>query len=145
MLQAELGEALRTTGDYAEAGQAYEAALAIVGDLHDLHGQAFAQGRLGDLALMEGQLEEALMRYRAALVLFQQIREPARRQSPGINSAWSFISSANGMRLSVTTRRRPGSGKRPATGPAPPSSGANSLCLARRLVGPKPRSAGSAR
>ena len=76
MLQAELGEALRTTGDYAEAGQAYEAALAIVGDLHDLHGQAFAQGRLGDLALMEGQLEEALMRYRAALVLFQQIREP---------------------------------------------------------------------
>src|SRR4029077_12918983 len=29
MLHAELGEALRTTGQYAEAGQAYEAALAL--------------------------------------------------------------------------------------------------------------------
>ena len=77
MLHAELGEALSNTGQYSEARQAYEAALAIAGDLHDLRGQALAQGQLGDLSLMEGQLSDAHLRYRAALALFQQIREPS--------------------------------------------------------------------
>jgi SagB-type dehydrogenase family enzyme len=77
MLHAELGGVLRTTGRYAEARQAYEGALAIGRGLHDLRGQALAQGHLGDLCFMESQLEEALMRYGAALALFHQIREPA--------------------------------------------------------------------
>jgi SagB-type dehydrogenase family enzyme len=77
MLHAELGEALSSTGQYAEARQAFETALAIAGDLHDLRGQALAEGQLGDLSLTEGQLADAHLRYRAALALFQQIREPS--------------------------------------------------------------------
>jgi SagB-type dehydrogenase family enzyme len=76
-LHAKLGDVLRVTGQYAEAREAYEAALAVAQCLHDLRGQALTQGQLGDWALRERQLEEALMRYRAALALFQQIGEPA--------------------------------------------------------------------
>jgi SagB-type dehydrogenase family enzyme len=76
-LHAEFGNVLRATGRYREARQAYEAALTISEELHDLRGQGIDLGQLGALALAEGQLERALTRYRAALQLFQQIHEPA--------------------------------------------------------------------
>jgi SagB-type dehydrogenase family enzyme len=76
-VRSELGDALSAGGQYADARKAYEAALKIAEELNDLRGQGVDQGRLGALALTEGNLEEALTRQQAVLRLFQQLHEPA--------------------------------------------------------------------
>jgi SagB-type dehydrogenase family enzyme len=76
-LRSELGDALRAAGQYGDARKAYEAALKIAEELKDLRGQGIDLGRLGALALAEGNLEEALTRQQAVLRLFQQLHEPA--------------------------------------------------------------------
>ena len=76
-LRSELGDALRASGQYGKAKQAYEAALKIAEELKDRRAQGVDLGRLGAVALAEGNLEEALVRHRAALLLFQELRESA--------------------------------------------------------------------
>jgi SagB-type dehydrogenase family enzyme len=76
-LRSELGDALRAKGQYGDARRAYQAALTIAEELHDLRGQGIDLGRLGGLALASGDLEEALTRSQAALALFRRLREPA--------------------------------------------------------------------
>ena len=49
----------------------------IAEELGDLRNQGVTLGQLGTLAMREGKLDEAQARYRAALALFQQLREPA--------------------------------------------------------------------
>ncbi len=75
-LRSDLGDALRASGQYGDARNAYEAALKIAEELKDLRGQGVDLGRLAALALTEGKLEEALTRGQAALRLFQQLHEP---------------------------------------------------------------------
>ena len=75
MLQGQLGEALASTGQYAEARTACEAALAVAEGLDDLRAQGLGEGQLGAVALAEGKTEEALTRFRAASALFQRIGE----------------------------------------------------------------------
>ena len=77
-LHTELADVLSDSGHYAEARSAYEASLTIKKELgEDLRGEGVVLGQLGTLAMREGKLDEALTRYRAALALFQQLREPA--------------------------------------------------------------------
>ncbi len=52
-------------------------AIKIDEELDDLRGQGVDHGQLGTLAMLEGNLAEAAERHRAALTLFQQLREPA--------------------------------------------------------------------
>ena len=75
-LRSELGDALRAGGQYGDARKAYEAALKIAEELKDLRGQGVDLGKLGALALAEGNLEEALQRQQTVLRLFQQLNEP---------------------------------------------------------------------
>jgi SagB-type dehydrogenase family enzyme len=76
-LRSDLGEALRAMGQYGDARKAYEAALKIAEELQDRRAQGVDLGRLGALAFAEGKPEEALTRQRAALLLSQQLHEPA--------------------------------------------------------------------
>jgi tetratricopeptide (TPR) repeat protein len=73
----DLADALADQGQYGEARKAYEEGLDVDKELGDLRGQGVTLGQLGTLAMLEGNLAEALDRYRAALTLFQQLREPA--------------------------------------------------------------------
>src|SRR5437867_2851182 len=59
-LHAELGDAFRAASQPGNARRAYETALQIARELHDLRAQGVDCGQLGALALAEGQLEEAL-------------------------------------------------------------------------------------
>ena len=72
----DLADVLADLGRYPEARQAYEAGLAIVQELNDLHQQGVVLGQLGTLALNEGNTAEAINRYQAVLALFKQLREP---------------------------------------------------------------------
>ena len=76
-LLADLADALREQGQYAEARREYQHGLTIAEELNDLRGQGVTLGQLGTLAMREGDLREAAERHRAALALFQQLREPA--------------------------------------------------------------------
>src|SRR5207249_90544 len=57
-LRSELGDALRASGRYGKAKQAYEAALKIAEELKDRRAQGVDLGRLGAVALAEGNLED---------------------------------------------------------------------------------------
>jgi SagB-type dehydrogenase family enzyme len=76
-LHSELGEVFRATGQHDSARQEFCAALRIAEELQDLRAQGVDLSRLGALALAEGNKEEALERWRSALALLSQIREPA--------------------------------------------------------------------
>src|SRR5438067_1040135 len=65
-LGSELGDALRASGQYADARKAYEAALTIARELKDLRSQGVELARLGVLALTEGKLQDAERHYREA-------------------------------------------------------------------------------
>jgi tetratricopeptide (TPR) repeat protein len=75
-LHTGLADALRDGGQYAQARKEYEASLAIKEDRSDLRGKAVVLIQLGTLAMLEGKLDEALTRHRAALQVFQHLREP---------------------------------------------------------------------
>ena len=132
MLQGQLGEALASTGQYAEARTACEAALAVAEGLDDLRAQGLGEGQLGAVALAEGKTEEALTRFRAASALFQRMGELIWRRYHGISSAKFATSSANRTRLTAITARRRASGNRLAIQPAQLSFGANWLCYASK-------------
>lgn len=72
-----LANALVNQGHYAEARRLYADGLAISETLGDFRGQALVLNQVGVLALLEGGLDEAKERHRAALALFQQLQEPA--------------------------------------------------------------------
>ncbi|MGO9597709.1 MAG: tetratricopeptide repeat protein [Isosphaeraceae bacterium] len=76
-LHTDLADVLCDRGQYAEARQEYETGLRIAEELGNLRNQGVTLGQLGTLAMREGKLEEAQARHRAALALFQQLREPA--------------------------------------------------------------------
>src|SRR4030095_3776954 len=75
-LHAELGDAYRAAAQPGNARTAYETALQIAHELNDVRAQGVDFGQLGALALAEGQLDEALVRYQAALSVFQRLHEP---------------------------------------------------------------------
>ncbi|MDJ0511766.1 MAG: tetratricopeptide repeat protein [Crocosphaera sp.] len=77
MMQADLGDVLRQTGDYAKAKQAYEASLKNAQGLGDTRMKAVARGQLGTLAYVQGNLSEAKQRYKEALTAFQSLNESA--------------------------------------------------------------------
>jgi len=82
-------DTLRDQGKYAEARQAYEDSLAVKQGIGgDKRGDGVVLGQLGTLAMLEGDLQEAADRYRAALALFQQLGEP---ESEG--KLWHLIGS----------------------------------------------------
>jgi SagB-type dehydrogenase family enzyme len=65
-LHSELGDALRASGRYRDAREAYEAARQIAEELHDLFGARTALSHLGALAQEMGQRDEADRCYREA-------------------------------------------------------------------------------
>lgn len=73
----DLANALRGQGKYAEARTAYEEGVKVSEELNDLRSQGATLGQLGSLAWREGDLQAAAKRHRAALTLFQRLREPA--------------------------------------------------------------------
>jgi tetratricopeptide (TPR) repeat protein len=72
----DMADALRDQGRYADARKAYEDGLEIYKELDDFRGQVVILSQLGTLAMLEGNLEEAIERHRANLALFQQLGEP---------------------------------------------------------------------
>ena len=77
-LRTGLADVLRDQGKYAEARAQYEQSLEVKRELGgDLRGEGVVLGQLGTLALREGDLAEAVGRYREALKLCQQMGEPA--------------------------------------------------------------------
>ncbi|MDJ0582188.1 tetratricopeptide repeat protein [Crocosphaera sp.] len=75
VMQADLGNVLMLKGDYKEAKQAYETALAIKQELVDTRGEAATVAQLGTLAKNQGNLSEAEKRYKKALKAFQSLNE----------------------------------------------------------------------
>ncbi len=76
-VRSELGDAFRELDQFDEAREAYEAALQIAEESKDLRAQGVELGRLGALALAQGNQSEAASLYRAALALCQQLHDPA--------------------------------------------------------------------
>nr|VFJ42528.1 MAG: Tetratricopeptide repeat-containing protein [Candidatus Kentron sp. DK] len=78
LLRTDLADVLAEQGQYAEARAQYEQSLEVKRELGgDLRGERVVLGQLGTLALREGDLAEAVGRYREALKLCQQMGEPA--------------------------------------------------------------------
>ncbi|MGK7956454.1 MAG: CHAT domain-containing protein [Crocosphaera sp.] len=77
VMQTDLGDMLRATGDYAGAKQAYEDSLKNAQDLSDIRQEAVVTGQLGTLAQAQGNLSEAKERYKEALTVFQTLNESA--------------------------------------------------------------------
>ncbi|MCP4400502.1 MAG: tetratricopeptide repeat protein [bacterium] len=76
-LQVDLADALRDMGDYAGAREAYQASSTIAKEINELRMEAVANGQLGTLAMLEGNLQEAEKRYQEALRSFQALNETA--------------------------------------------------------------------
>ena len=72
-LRSDLGDALRAAGQYGEAREAYEAALAITRERSDVRGEAVELGRLGALAAAEGNTHDAATYFDWARRLFEQV------------------------------------------------------------------------
>nr|VFK22824.1 MAG: Tetratricopeptide (TPR) repeat [Candidatus Kentron sp. LFY] len=77
LLRTDLADVLADQGKYAEARAQYGLGLETDKELNDLRGQGVTLGQLGTLALEEGDLPDAVGRYREALALFQRLGEPA--------------------------------------------------------------------
>lgn len=77
-LHTELAGVLMAMGDYAGAKNSYETSLTIQKELGgDKRGIGVVENQLGTLALVQGELGEAVKRYQVALQTFQQLGEPA--------------------------------------------------------------------
>ncbi len=76
-LHTGLADVLRTLGAFAAAREEYELGLEVDKELDDPRGQAVSLGQLGTLALLEGDLVDAVKRYREALELVRRLGEPA--------------------------------------------------------------------
>ncbi|AKT37081.1 toll/interleukin-1 receptor domain-containing protein [Chondromyces crocatus] len=63
--------------EIGEARQRFEQALPLYREARDVAGEARCRRRLGDLALEQGLIEEAVARYGDALALYRQIKEEA--------------------------------------------------------------------
>ncbi|WP_158521013.1 CHAT domain-containing tetratricopeptide repeat protein [Fuerstiella marisgermanici] len=77
VLHTELADVLADQGKYGEAREHYELGLKPAKELNDLRQQTVTLGQLGMLAMLEGDLADAVKRYREALELFQRLGEPA--------------------------------------------------------------------
>ncbi len=76
-LLTELGDVLREQGHFAAAREAYEAAIALMKQIHDTRSEGAILGQLGLLALQQRNFAEAEQRYQEATKLFQQMGETA--------------------------------------------------------------------
>jgi len=76
MVHTELADLYRLFGQYDEAREEYQKALAIDQELSDLRGMGVDLGQLGTLAMEQNDLEEARRRYTEALNTFQTLGEP---------------------------------------------------------------------
>ncbi|HUG71266.1 MAG TPA: CHAT domain-containing protein [Pirellulaceae bacterium] len=76
-LQTDLAELLADQGKYQQARGLYKLSREIVTELNDLRSQGVIIGQLGTLAMMEGDLAEAVRHNHEALALFQCLGEPA--------------------------------------------------------------------
>ncbi|MCP4107725.1 MAG: tetratricopeptide repeat protein [Desulfobacteraceae bacterium] len=76
ILQTDLGDALKSIGNYDEARTAYEQSLIIKKELDDLRGETVAKSQLGTLAIRQNNLEDAKRNWSDALVIAQKLREP---------------------------------------------------------------------
>nr|VFK46116.1 MAG: Tetratricopeptide repeat-containing protein [Candidatus Kentron sp. SD]VFK49821.1 MAG: Tetratricopeptide repeat-containing protein [Candidatus Kentron sp. SD] len=76
-LRTGLADVLADQGKYAEARAQYGLALETAEELNDLRQQGTILAQLGTLALMEGDIADAVGRYQEALKWFQRLGEPA--------------------------------------------------------------------
>jgi tetratricopeptide (TPR) repeat protein len=72
----DLASVLMQMGHYDEARTACEKSLVIKKEVGDARGEATAQGNLGTLAMLQGNLSEAQQYHQVALTIFQQLNEP---------------------------------------------------------------------
>jgi tetratricopeptide (TPR) repeat protein len=77
LAQSDLATVLRGIGDYAGAKVAYDAGLVIARGQDDLRQVGVIEGQFGTLALVQGNLTEAVQGYQEALAIFQRLHEPA--------------------------------------------------------------------
>lgn len=76
ILHTGLANAFKDSGDYAEAKNHYEQALAIYKEINDIGGEAVVQSQLGILALAQDDLTLAEQHCRTAITLFQSFNQP---------------------------------------------------------------------
>jgi tetratricopeptide (TPR) repeat protein len=103
----DLADVLTDQGKYAEARAQYELGLESIKQLNDLRSQGVTLGQLGTLAMVEGDLADAVKRHSEALELFQRLGEPPRKPSPSTSSAWRFRKHGSGSKPSSIIGRRP--------------------------------------
>jgi SagB-type dehydrogenase family enzyme len=73
---AGLGDALTSLGKETEAARAFEAALAIAKDLGDMRGESILQQCLGEKAIADNKLDEAVTRFQRLVHIFKVLQEP---------------------------------------------------------------------
>ncbi|MDM8557764.1 tetratricopeptide repeat protein [Candidatus Parabeggiatoa sp. HSG14] len=76
IVQTDLANALTDIGDYDGAKKAYESAIVIDEVLRDFRGAAVDKGQLGNLAMLQGNLQEAEKLFIEVIATFQQLNEP---------------------------------------------------------------------
>lgn len=78
MLQTDLGNVLRAQGKYPEARIKYKLGQELAIELNDLSNQGITLAELATLAMLEGNISDALPPLHEALELFQRLGDPKR-------------------------------------------------------------------
>jgi tetratricopeptide (TPR) repeat protein len=86
VIQSNLGDIFRHTGDFSRAYQAYEISLIIDEETEDQRGAAVTKCKMGALSILQFDLANAAQKYQEALNTFQQLQEPT--QEAG---AWNSL------------------------------------------------------
>jgi tetratricopeptide (TPR) repeat protein len=76
VLHIDLADVLAAQGRFSEAREAHREHLKIAQEQGDLRGEGVSNGQLGTLAMLEGDLAEAVKRYHETLELSQRLDEP---------------------------------------------------------------------
>lgn len=77
ILQADLARALTELGDYENAKDLYDSVISIMEALDEQYSVGIVKGLLGNIASLQGEQHEAAKQHCEALVLFQEMDEPA--------------------------------------------------------------------
>jgi SagB-type dehydrogenase family enzyme len=105
-LRSDLGDALRAAGQFGQARQAYEAALAITRERHDVRGEAVELGRLGALAAAEGNTRDAASCFESARRLFEQVGD-TRQLARCLDALTSLVVSDSALDVPEFARHAP--------------------------------------